>query len=85
VVVLSRQPSTRPWRVVGWDGATLWMLEIGAVFMQTETELMLKSRRVVSGRLLDHGFVFRYPLWADAALDLCRQWKLAHQRPLNAA
>ena len=30
-----------------------WMLEIGAVFMRTETELILKSRRVVPGRLLD--------------------------------
>jgi uncharacterized protein len=30
VVVLSRQPSTRPWRVVGWDGATLgaWSTEL---------------------------------------------------------
>jgi uncharacterized protein (TIGR01777 family) len=65
--------------------ATRWMLEIGAVFMQTETELILKSRRVVPGRLLDHGFVFKYPLWPDAARDLCRQSKLAHQRPSNAA
>jgi uncharacterized protein (TIGR01777 family) len=58
--------------------ATRWMLEIGAVFMQTETELILKSRRVVPGRLLDHGFVFKYPLWPDAARDLWCQWKLAH-------
>jgi Predicted nucleoside-diphosphate sugar epimerase len=30
VVVLSRQPSARPWRVVGWDGATLgaWSTEL---------------------------------------------------------
>jgi hypothetical protein len=27
--------------------AFTWMLEIGALFMQTETELVLKSRRVV--------------------------------------
>jgi uncharacterized protein (TIGR01777 family) len=65
--------------------ATRWMLEIGAVFMQTETELILKSRRVVPGRLLDHGFVFKYPLWPDAARDLWCQWKLAHQRHSNAA
>jgi len=65
--------------------ATRWMLEIGAVFLQTETELILKSRRVVPGRLLDHGFVFKYPLWPDAARDLHRQWKLARQRaPLGA-
>jgi uncharacterized protein (TIGR01777 family) len=65
--------------------AAKWMLEIGAVFMQTETELILKSRRVVPGRLLEHGFVFDYPLWPDAARDLYRQWKLAHQRGSNAA
>jgi uncharacterized protein (TIGR01777 family) len=55
--------------------AAEWMLEIGAVFMKTETELILKSRRVVPGRLLDHGFVFKFPHWESAAGDLCRQWK----------
>jgi uncharacterized protein (TIGR01777 family) len=65
--------------------ASRWMLEIGALFMQTETELILKSRRVVPGRLLDQGFVFKYPLWPDAARDLCRQWKIAHQTESNAA
>ena len=52
-----------------------WMLEIGAVFMRTETELILKSRRVVPGRLLEHGFTFTFPMWNAAARDLCRQWK----------
>jgi uncharacterized protein (TIGR01777 family) len=65
--------------------ATRWMLEIGALFMQTETELILKSRRVVPGRLLEQGFVFKYPHWPDAARDLCRQWKIAHQTESNAA
>jgi len=50
-----------------------WMLEIGAVFMRTETELILKSRRVVPARLLEHGFKFKYPDWRGAALDLCHQ------------
>ena len=50
-----------------------WMLEVGAIFMRTETELILKSRRVVPARLLEHGFKFKYPDWRDAALDLCRQ------------
>jgi uncharacterized protein len=50
-----------------------WMLEIGAVFMRTETELILKSRRVVPARLLEHGFRFKYPDWRGAARDLCRQ------------
>ena len=57
--------------------ATKWMLEIGAVFMRTETELILKSRRVVPARLLEHGFTFKYPEWRSAARDLCRQSKLA--------
>ena len=51
--------------------ANRWMLEIGAVFMRTETELILKSRRVVPARLLEHGFRFTYPDWRDAARDLC--------------
>jgi NAD dependent epimerase/dehydratase family enzyme len=56
--------------------ATKWMLEIGAVFMRTETELILKSRRVVPGRLLDAGFQFKYPDWPVAARDLVARWEL---------
>ncbi len=41
--------------------ATEWMLEVGAVFLRTETELILKSRRVVPGRLLAAGFQFQFP------------------------
>jgi uncharacterized protein (TIGR01777 family) len=52
-----------------------WMLEIGAAFLGTETELILKSRRVVPGRLLEHGLTFRFPNWNEAARDLCREWK----------
>ncbi len=58
--------------------ATTWMLEIGAVFMRTETELILKSRRVVPGRLLQGGFVFTYSTWDAAARDLCQRWLAAH-------
>lgn len=50
--------------------ATKWMLEMGAFFMKTETELILKSRRVVPGRLLENGFVFKFPHWQEAALHL---------------
>jgi uncharacterized protein (TIGR01777 family) len=53
--------------------ATRRMLEIGAVVMRTETELLLKSRRVTPGRLLEGGFSFRYPDWRGAAEDLCRR------------
>lgn len=51
--------------------AAKWMLEIGARFLRTETELILKSRRVVPGRLLDSGFTFHFPRWPEAARDLC--------------
>jgi uncharacterized protein len=52
-----------------------WQLEIGAKLMRTETELILKSRRVVPKRLTDSGFEFEFPEWKDAAADLCRRWK----------
>ena len=47
-----------------------WMIEIGALFMRTESELVLKSRRVVPGRLLAAGFDFLFPEWPAAARDL---------------
>jgi NAD dependent epimerase/dehydratase family enzyme len=53
--------------------APRWMLEIGAVFLRTETELILKSRRVVPRRLLDAGFRFEFPEWSSAARNLCDQ------------
>jgi uncharacterized protein (TIGR01777 family) len=52
-----------------------WMLEVGAVFLRTETELILKSRRVVPTRLLQSGFKFQFPEWPEAARDLCNRWK----------
>jgi uncharacterized protein (TIGR01777 family) len=55
--------------------AAKWMLEIGAFFMRTETELVLKSRRVIPGQLLKSGFVFQFPTWPEAAADLCRRWR----------
>jgi len=53
--------------------ASVWMLEVGALFLRTETELILKSRRVIPGRLLAHGFQFDFPAWNDAARDLVRR------------
>ena len=50
--------------------AAKWMLEIGTFFMRTETELVLKSRRVVPGLLLEHGFEFQYPDWPQAVEHL---------------
>jgi uncharacterized protein len=50
--------------------ATRWMLEIGAFFLRTETELILKSRRVIPTRLINAGFRFDYPDWPTAARHL---------------
>lgn len=55
--------------------ATRWMLEIGAWLLQTETELVLKSRRVVPGRLLAGGFRFAFPDWPAAAQELVARWR----------
>jgi hypothetical protein len=43
-----------------------WLLEIGAVLIRTETELVLKSRWVLPDRLLNSGFTFTYPTLASA-------------------
>ncbi len=50
--------------------AARWMLEIGAWVMRTETELMIKSRRVVPGKLLADGFQFRYPTFQGALEEI---------------
>ena len=49
------------------------LLEIGTFLMRTESELVLKSRRVVPARLLQAGFNFHFPNWQEAAEDLVRQ------------
>ncbi|HYG03143.1 MAG TPA: DUF1731 domain-containing protein, partial [Chryseosolibacter sp.] len=49
-----------------------WLLEIGAVFIRTETELVLKSRKVFPQRLLDEGFLFEFDDVNNALEDLCR-------------
>lgn len=59
--------------------ATTWMLEIGAMILRTETELILKSRRVVPGRLLEAGFSFLHPSWPDAARSLWDAWRASRQ------
>jgi hypothetical protein len=50
--------------------AMRWMLELGAFFLRTETELIIKSRRVVPGRLLSDGFEFQFPQLRAALEDL---------------
>jgi uncharacterized protein (TIGR01777 family) len=51
------------------------VLEMGAMLARTEPELVLKSRRVMPGRLMEHNFVFDFTTWHDAARDLCARWR----------
>jgi uncharacterized protein (TIGR01777 family) len=55
--------------------ATRWMVELGTFFLRTESELILKSRNVVPGRLLGAGFSFEFPEWPSAADDLVTRWR----------
>ena len=57
--------------------ATAWMMEIAAFVHRTDTELLLKSRRVVPGRLLGAGFSFDFPVWPGAARDLVERRRTA--------
>lgn len=61
--------------------ATAWMVKIGALFMNSDPELLLKSRRVVPARLLEHGFVFQHPRWHDAARHLLHRRRTARALP----
>lgn len=47
-----------------------WLLAIGAWFIRTETELLLKSRWVVPSRLLSAGYRFKYPTLSEALATL---------------
>ncbi len=58
--------------------APRWALSIGAALLSTETELVLKSRRVVPKRLLDAGFDFHFPNWRGACHDLIQRWREIH-------
>jgi uncharacterized protein len=55
-----------------------WMLAIGAIFLRTETELVLKSRRVIPGRLLGADFEFHFPNWRGACENLVARWRNLH-------
>lgn len=74
-----------------WGGrpglpATRWMAALGAWALRSDTELLLKSRYVVPGRLLDAGFVFDHPTWAEAAADLVASRRgRATQAPTSSA
>jgi len=53
--------------------ATAWMLEVGAFFLRTETELIIKSRRVAPAKLLASGFQFHFPRLREAMADLLKR------------
>jgi NAD dependent epimerase/dehydratase family enzyme len=55
--------------------AMKWQLALGAIFLKTETELILKSRRVVPARLIDSGFQFEFAEWDKACQNLCDRWR----------
>lgn len=50
--------------------APRWMLEIGAFLLRTETELIIKSRRVIPGRLREAGFQFEFETLPTALANL---------------
>ncbi|WP_194895482.1 DUF1731 domain-containing protein, partial [Catenulispora pinisilvae] len=60
--------------------ATKQMAAIGAFALRSDTELLLKSRRVIPGRLPDAGFRFGYPAWHGAARDLVRRTRAGRER-----
>ncbi len=47
-----------------------WLLEIGAVIIKTQTELILKSRWVLPEKLMKSGFTFKYPTIELALKDI---------------
>ncbi len=65
--------------------ATRWMAEVGAFVLHSDTELLLKSRRVVPGRLRDAGFAFDHGAWPQAAADLVRRTRRERSRARRTA
>jgi len=51
--------------------STAWMLEMGALLLRTETELIIKSRQVIPAALLTSGFRFQFPTIQEAFENLC--------------
>ena len=70
------------WGIPAGLPATRWMAELGALAIRTDTELLLKSRRVVPGLLTAAGFEFRHGTWPEAARDLVRR---SRDRPMVPA
>jgi len=65
----------RAWHIAIGLPAPAWLIEIGCFVLRTESELVLKSRNVVPGKLLTAGFHFEFPTWPPAAADLVQHWR----------
>lgn len=63
------------WNMPNGVPAPAPILELAAFLLRTETELVLKSRRVIPTRLLEAGFQFNFPNWPHAAEDLVEKWR----------
>lgn len=63
------------WQVPNGIPAPAPLIEFAAFLLRTESELVLKSRCVVPGRLLDAGFTFHWPNWPEAAANLVSEWR----------
>jgi uncharacterized protein (TIGR01777 family) len=66
------------WHVPVGLPATRWMAAVGAFALRSDSELLLKSRHVVPGRLTSAGFAFDFPSWPVAAADLVKQARAQH-------
>src|SRR5438270_1122179 len=74
----------KAWGIAFGVPAERHLLEVAAFVLRTEPELLLKSRRVVSGVLTRNGFRFQHPNWPEAAIELCEEWRALHGRPSAA-
>ena len=63
------------WNIPNGIPAPAPLIELAAMILRTESELVLKSRRVVPQRLLEAGFQFQFPAWPEAAEDLVHAWR----------
>ena len=63
------------WRQPIGVSAPAWMIEIGSFLLRTESELVLKSRRVIPSKLANAGFTFVFPDWPAAAQELVMRYR----------
>jgi uncharacterized protein len=61
------------WEMPNGIWAPAAAIAVAAFLLRTEPELVLKSRYVVPGKLLEAGFEFEFPSWPEAAADLVRR------------